>query len=447
MRTTSSLRGRRTKLAAVAGLATCAVLATGCGSSGSNGNGSGGGSSSASGKITLHIGTFGSFGYQETGLYDEYMKAHPNIKIVQDNNTDSGKYWDALKLHLASGSGVDDIQAIEVGFVAEVTSKYYDKFVDLSKAPGVAPSAWVDYKTKQATTTGGQLIGLGTDIGPMAICYRKDLFAQAGLPTDREAVGKLWAGSWDKYLAVGKQFQAKAPAGSKWVDSSGGIFNAVVSSQPEQYTDAQGNLVYDKSPGVKKAWDLSVQAIKDGLSTGLQQFDDGGTWAAGFKNGKFATVSCPSWMTGYIQQNAGDTGKNKWDIAAAPVAANWGGSFLGVPKVGQHQDEAIKLAAWLTAPAQQEKVFAKFGSIPSTKEGLDSAAVQNTKLAYFNNAPTGKIYSDLAKTITPAPIGPWDSQVKDIITKQALLDIEQHGTDPAKAWQNVLTQVKDKTDN
>jgi len=322
-----------------------------------------------------------------------------------------------------------------------------DKFVDLSKATGVDSSDWVDYKWKQATTTGGQTIGLGTDIGPMAICYRKDLFAKAGLPTDRDAVGKLWAGSWEKYLAVGKQFQAKAPAGTKFVDSSGGIFNAVVSSQAEQYTDASGQLVYDKSAGVKKAWDLSVQAIQDGLSTGLQQFDQGGTWAAGFKTGKFATISCPSWMTGTIQTNAGDTGKGKWDIAAAPVSAAWGGSFLGVPKVGQHQDEAIKLAAWLTAPEQQAKIFAQFGNIPSTKAGLDSPEVQNAKLAYFNDAPTGKIYSDIAKSITPAPIGPWDGQVKDIITKNGLLDIEQHHTDPAKAWSNVVNAIKDKTDN
>ncbi len=46
----------------------------------------------------------------------------------------------------------------------------------------------------------------------MAICYRKDLFAKAGLPTDRDAVAKLWAGGWGKYLDVGERFKDKAPA-------------------------------------------------------------------------------------------------------------------------------------------------------------------------------------------------------------------------------------------
>ena len=448
MRTTSNSRGRssRTLLVAIAGLATCATLVTGCSSDGGSDNDSSSASSGDS-QITLRIGTFGQFGFTETKLYDEYMAAHPNIKIVQDNNTDAQKYWDALKLHIGSGSGVDDIQAIEVGYIAEATTKMFDKFVDLSKAPGVEPSRWVDYKWKQATTAGGQTIGLGTDVGPMAICYRKDLFKKAGLPTDREAVGKLWEGSWDKYFAVGKQFQAKAPSGTHFVDSAGGVFNAVVSSQPEQYSNAQGELIYKDSPGVKKAWDAAVESITDGLSAGLQQFDEGGTWAAGFKNGKFATLSCPSWMTGTIMADAGATGENQWDIAKAPVAANWGGSFLSVPKIGKHTDEAIKLANWLTAPEQQAKVFAKFGNIPSTTAGLDSPDVQNAKLAYFNNAPTGKIYAEIAKSVTPAPIGPWDGQVKDIITKNGLLDIEQHSTDPAKAWKNVVGLVKDKTDN
>ncbi|AXI77666.1 ABC transporter substrate-binding protein [Peterkaempfera bronchialis] len=449
MRTTSSLRGRRTTLAAVAGLATCAALVTGCSSSNSDNKG-GDTKDKGNAQITLRIGTFGDFGFDnKTGakLYAEYESLHPNIKIVSESNTDGGKYWDALKLHLASGSGVDDIQAIEVGYIAEATGKLYDKFVDLSKAPGIDSSAWVDYKWKQATTAGGQTIGLGTDVGPMAICYRTDLFKAAGLPTDRDEVAKLWEGDWNKYLQAGETFKKKSPSGAKWVDSAGGIFNAVVSSQPDQYSNAQGELVYKDSPGVKLAWDTAVKAISEGLSTGLQQFDDGGSWAAGFKNNKFATISCPSWMTGIITSNAGPEGKGKWDIAKAPVAANWGGSFLAVPKAGKNQEEAIKLAAWLTAPEQQAKVFAKFGNIPSTKAGLDSPEVQNTTQEYFNNAPTGKIYADIAKSVTPAPIGPWDGQVKDIITKNGLLDIEQNHKDPVKAWEEVVKAVTDKTDN
>ena len=54
-------------------------------------------------------------------------------------------------------------------------------------------------------------------------------------------------------------------------------------------------------------------------------------------------------------------------MAAAPKPGNWGGSFLAVPKAGKNTEEAAKLAAWLTAPEQQAKLFAKRGSFPSAQ--------------------------------------------------------------------------------
>ncbi|MEV5970549.1 ABC transporter substrate-binding protein [Streptomyces sp. NPDC051921] len=448
MRTTSSRpapgRARRTALAAVAALTAGTALLTGCGDGGDGGDAADGGT------ITLRVGTFGSFGYDnKTGakLYAEYEKAHPNIKIVESNVADGQKYWDTLKLRLSRNSGLADIQAIEVGYIAEATgSAMADKWVDLSKNGGADVSAFLDWKTKQATTADGRVIGLGTDIGPMAICYNKDLFAKAKLPTDRTAVGQLWSGDWAKFLEVGKTYRKSAPAGTFFHDSGSGLFNAVVNSDPEQYANANGELAWETSPGVKKAWETAVAAAQGGLTAKLRQFDEKGTWNAAFKNSKFATVACPSWMTGIIKDQAGAGNQGKWDIAAPPVAGNWGGSFLAVPKSGKHAKEAAELAAWLTAPAQHAKVFAVNGNIPSTKDTLSSSAVIGAKLPYFGDTPVGEIYAAAAAHIRPAPISRWDGQVKTFLTDNGILDIEQRGTDPAKAWENVRKLVDDKID-
>ncbi|HCA85068.1 MAG TPA: sugar-binding protein, partial [Streptomyces sp.] len=191
---------------------------------------------------------------------------------------------------------------------------------------------------------------------------------------------------------------------------------------------------------------LAVEAAEAGLTAKLRQFDEKGTWNAGFKNSKFATVACPSWMTGIIAEQAGPDNQGKWDIAAPPVAANWGGSFLSVPTAGEHTKEAAELAAWLTAPEQQAKVFAAAGLMPSTTEAMESAEVQNAELDYFGDTPVGKIYSAAAKKIEPAPIGRYDGQVKTFITDNGILDIEQRGTDPDEAWENVMSLVDDKID-
>ncbi|MFD7321589.1 ABC transporter substrate-binding protein [Streptomyces sp. NPDC059875] len=445
MRTSSTSRSRqrrRTARAAVAGAVVCAALVTGCGGDGGSDEAGG------DGKITLRIGTYGSFGYDDkTGakLYSEYEKTHPNIKIEESNVADGQKYWDTLKLRLSRNSGLADIQALEVGYIAEATGPTMaDKWVDLGTTGGADLGAYLDWKVKQATTPDGKVIALGTDIGPMAICYNKDLFAKAKLPTDRTAVAALWQGDWSKFLETGKNYQKNAPAGTAFHDSASGLFNAVVSSEPVQYANTKGELDYENSPGVKKAWETAVAAAQAGITAKLRQFDEKGTWNAAFKNAKFATVACPSWMTGIIKDQAGAANQGKWDIAAPPVAGNWGGSFLAVPKSGKHAKEAAELAAWLTAPAQHAKVFGVNGNIPPSKDTLTSAAVLEAKLPYFGDTPVGKIYSEAAAGITPAPISRWDGQVKTFLTDNGILDIEQRGTDPAKAWDNVKKLIDDK---
>ncbi|MDV5149610.1 extracellular solute-binding protein [Streptomyces sp. SBC-4] len=446
MRTSSSRRGRRAAIAAVAVVVTGTTLLTGCGSDSDDG----GGDAQGGGKITLRVGTFGSFGYDDkTGakLYAEYEKSHPNIKIEETNVSDGQKYWDTLKLRLAQNNGLADVQAVEVGYIAEATGETMaDKWVDLSKEGGADIGAFLDWKVKQATTASGSVIGLGTDIGPMAICYNKELFAKAKLPTERDAVAKLWAGDWAKFIEAGNTYKKSAPAGTAFHDSASGLFNAVISSDPVQYANASGKLDWENSPGVKKAWETAVAASKGGLTAKLRQFDEKGTWNAAFKNSKFATVACPSWMTGIIKDQAGPANQGKWDIATPPVAGNWGGAFLAVPKSGKHTKEAAELAAWLTAPEQHAKVFAVNGNIPSSKDTLTSSAVQDAKLPYFGDTPVGKIFSSAAAGITPAVISRWDGQVKTFLTDNGILDIEQRGTDPAKAWENVKKLVDDKID-
>ncbi|HLM07864.1 MAG TPA: ABC transporter substrate-binding protein, partial [Blastococcus sp.] len=68
--------------------------------------------------MTLNVGLFGTFGFEEAGLYDEYMDEHPEITIKETSVEQSADYYKALQTHLAANSGLADIQGIEIGFVA-----------------------------------------------------------------------------------------------------------------------------------------------------------------------------------------------------------------------------------------------------------------------------------------------------------------------------------------
>ncbi|MEC4018070.1 ABC transporter substrate-binding protein [Streptomyces sp. H27-D2] len=443
MRSRTRTSRRVVAFAAIAALGT--GLLAGCADDGDDSDAAGSsGAGGGKGKTTVTVGLFGTFGLQEAGLYKEYEKLHPDISIKQTVIERNENYYPQLLTHLAAGSGLADIQGIEVNNIAEITEKQAGKFVDLSKADGVRKSDFIDWKWQQATTGDGRTIGLGTDIGPMAICYRKDLFKKAGLPTGRAAVGKLWAGDWQKYLDTGKDYMDKGPSGTSFVDSAGGVFNAVISSSAERYYDKSGKVIYKESPAVKDAWGIATKAATGKLTARLQQFQK--SWDQAYANGKFATVSCPPWMLGYIQSKAGAKGKGKWDVAAAPKPGNWGGSFLGVPQGAKNKEEAVKLAAWLTAPEQQAKLFEKRGSWPSASAAYDLPAVADAKHPYFDNAPIGDIFSAAAKGIPTQILGPKDLAIQQNLTDIGLLQVDQQGKSPDEGWKAAVKTIDNALD-
>ncbi|MFC5203545.1 ABC transporter substrate-binding protein [Streptomyces kaempferi] len=432
---TADGRGRITAPLAITVLATSALLLTACGNGGGSSNASGG-----DGKITLTVADYGQFGYKEAGLFAKYHELHPNITVKEEVTANEQDYYPKLLQQLNTGSGLADVTGVEVGRIKEVVDTQAGKFADLSKTINVAD--WVPWKEKQATAKDGTVIGAGTDIGPMSLCYRKDLFQKAGLPTERDAVAKAVAGGWEDYLKLGEKYKKSAPSDTYFMDSASAMFNAVVSSGSQQYYDAKGDAIYKQSPAVKQGWDLAAEAASKKLTQGLPQFTD--AWTAALRKGTVATVACPAWMAGQISTNSGDAYKGKWDIAHAPgsTAANWGGSFLSVPKSGQHVKEAADLVKWLTAPEQQAAVFKAIGVFPSNQGAYQLTDVKDAKLPYFNDAPIGQIYAEEAKSIPQAVLGAKDGVIKDTISTQ-INNMEQRGTKSADAWK-AATETIDK---
>ncbi|MFE5845539.1 ABC transporter substrate-binding protein [Streptomyces niveus] len=423
--------------AAVVAAGLSLVLVAGCGGGGDTDK-----AKTKDGKTVVSMGLFGVMGFKESGLLDRYMKENPDIVIESDVSGDEQTYYTALQTHLAAGSGLKDIQGIEIGRAKELVDTQAGKFADLSKTPGL--DHYLPWKSSQVTTDDGKLLGLGTDIGPMAVCYRKDLFEQAGLPTERAEVEKLWAGDWSKYVDVGGDFK-KGNKKDKvaFMDSSTGLFNAMIYGDEKQFYDKDGELIYNDNPVVKDAWKLASDAAESGLTAKLRQFQPG--WDPGLANGTFATTVCPAWMLAHISEKAGPANEGKWDVARAPKGANWGGSFLGVMENSPVKKEATDLVAWLTAPEQQAFIFEKLGNFPSSKTALDTPEVAGGKSAYFSDAPIGQIFGDAAKEIPDEQIlGRKDGTIKDTFSA-GLQMIETQGKSADEAWKTTDERIKKAT--
>ncbi|GLW05243.1 ABC transporter substrate-binding protein [Microtetraspora sp. NBRC 13810] len=415
----------------VAALLTVSVAACG----GSDG-GSGAPSAAAPGeKVKLTVGLFGDLGF--VPLYEEYKKTHPNIEIVE-RRAEFADHHNNLIKRLATNAGAADIEAVEVGYISTFTSTP-DRFHNLKEYGLESRQAdFLDWKWQQGLSKdGSQLLGLGTDVGGLAMCYRTDLFEKAGLPSERDEVSKLWP-TWEQYIETGKKFAAAGVEGAKFVDSPGEIFRAIVNQAAVGLYDAQDNIVVSSNPEVKKAWDLSNQLSQNNLTAKLAAFSP--PWNTGFAKGSFATIICPAWMTGFIQEQAADA-SGKWDIAAVPGGGgNSGGSHLMLPKQGKHPKEAAELINFLTSPENQAKVFKEEGTFPSIPALYDDPAVQDFKKPFFNDAPVGKIYSDAAKALKPQHLGPKEAEVRTAVAN-GLGRVEQGQQTPDEAWTQVLSDV------
>jgi cellobiose transport system substrate-binding protein len=416
------------------------LLASACGGSGD---------SDASGnkaydgpKIELTIATFNEFGYED--LYREYEAQHPNIKIVERKASTVDAHIKNLDTNLAAGTGLADIEAMEVSWIYTYLARA-DKFVDLREyGADDLKDRWLDWKVAGATTQDGKIIGYGTDIGPEAICYRKDLFAKAGLPTDRVQVAKLFE-DWSSYFTTGRKFKAKVPR-SAWYDSAVLTWEAMRNQLIQAYYSNQDRYLAPENPRLKKVWEQIVQGSADGLSAKLPAWSD--AWNKAFRTDAFATIACPGWMLGVIQDNAGSYGKGKWDVADVfpGGGGNWGGSYLTVPKQSPQPEEAARLAAWLTAPEQQVRVFKKIGSFPSTLDAYDDQQVKSQVNQYFNNAPVGQIFINRAKNvILKQHKGPREGEINQVFTA-ALARVDEGKQTPETAWKQAL-DLADKAAN
>jgi cellobiose transport system substrate-binding protein len=400
---------------------------------------------------TLTVGLFGTFGFKENGLYAAYHKLCPNVTIKEDDVEQSADYWTKLKTHLASGTGLDDVQGIEIGFVADVVQNHANQFVNFASLPNSAQlkASFYDWKWQQATTADGKdTVGLGTDTGPEAICYRPDLLRKAGLPSDPATLATKWA-TWTDFINFGKQYEASTSkqAGSHFVDSAASVFSTAVYQGKEAYDNAAGQPDVANSDGVRTAWKYATEAAAAGITAKLQQFSD--PWNKAFASGSFAALACPTWMMGYIQSQAGPTGAGHWNVA--PVlpggATNWGGSWLGVPTASKNKAAAVAFVEWATNKDQEVTMWtakAQGGHWPSNKDAAAQPGVQGATSAYFSNAPVGQIFGKISDQMKIPPIGLYDTQIQNTFTTE-LTNVETKGKSASSAFASALNQIKQIT--
>lgn len=390
--------------------------------------------------VTLTVAYFSNFGFTEEkagpSLESVYEAAHPWVSLDMVV-TEYNAHHDALTQALLAGSGAANVAAVDEGFITGFVAQA-ENFVNLAEIGAL------DYKAKYlpwkwdeaASADGATVIGVGSDVGGLALCYRKDLFDAAGIPSDRDAVSAALGGSWADFITVGTQYIAGS-GGKKFVDNATNILNPAIAQLGVSYYDRNNELDMN---AVKPAFTTATDVIAAGLSANIAAWS--AEWNAGFQNGDFAVLACPAWMLGTIQTAIDPaTFTGQWDIADIPgPGGNWGGSYYVMPNQGTaaQQAESWNFIEWIIQPEQQIKIMKETGNMPSQIAILESSEVTSFTNPFFNNAPYGAIFAKSALDITGAIYyGPNNGPIR-VAVESVLNDVQAGNVTIADAWDKAV---------
>ena len=442
MSTVRTRKSTRRSTGVVVSVLTAGSLAlAGCSAGGSTSEAVTQNTQDANAPVTITVDSFGGIfdGFKKAGLLDDYKKLHPNVTVNYKEVQQEADYWTALQTKLQAGTGLADIQPIEVSRVALVTEQQADKWVDM-KSTGQAShlADYPDWKNGAITTEDGKVLGFGTDAGPMAICFRSDKLKAAGLPSTPDALSARIK-SFDDYEAVGAEYKAKT--GKAWMDSASGYYRVLTSTAKEINYDESGKAIWTTNPVVRDSFNRSAKVAQQGLTAKLEQFS--APWNTAMNTGAFATIACPAWMLGYIQEKAGAANKGNWSVMPLPggAAGNWGGSWLSIPKSSKNQAAAAELAAFMTSAESEAKEFKAGIAFPSNAKAIDQ--ISSVTNPYFPGAPIGKIFGDAGKNAPVQVLGIDDGTINTTLG-QGLTSVENNKVSPDAAWATASKKITDQ---
>ena len=365
-------------------------------------------------------------------LLAQYQEDNPHVTLVREE-LDPDAYGEALAQQLTDDSGGAQVWVIDADAIVDAVAQS-DEFVNLRDLG--ADQYQEDYLEwawdGAATADGSTVIGLGANVGGLALCYRQDLFDEAGLPTNRDAVNVAIGDNWEHFIALGQEYTVAT--GRSFVDNATHLHAPLLTQAQAQYYSDSAELDMEAT---KPAFDTAIEVIGAGISANMARDSD--EWNAGVTNGDFAALACSATMIDHLEQQAStEDFTGQWDIADLPgPGGNQGGSWYAIPDQfdAGTTDEAYRFIEWITRPAQQLAIAEEYGHVPSQPALYGTPAVQDQSDAFFNDAPTGLIFAASASAVPGAAYhSPQHEAVREAV--ETILTEVQLGTIlMARAWE------------
>ncbi|MGW0708400.1 ABC transporter substrate-binding protein [Streptomyces sp. NPDC002643] len=380
---------RRERPAAAALFAALALILAGCSSSG--------GDSVGGGPVRL---TFWSAlrGTQE--VVDEFNRGQDKIR-VDYQQVPSGPQGGWAKLSNAARAGnAPDVATMEYpqlpGYAIDGVPRDLTGMLPDSVRRAFLPQAL------DLTTLDGRIYAVPVDIEPMMFFYRRDVFAEYGIP-----VPKTWA-EFESSARVLKRADPGARIASFFTNGSQHMAGFARQAGARWFRTSDETWHIDLADAATRKVAAYWQKLVDEDLVRVEPVDSQ-QWRAHLQSGETVGYMAGAWAAGSLM-NSTPGGKGKWAIAplpqwdpAKPSLGTQGGSTFAVTKDSRHPEEALEFITWMvTSPdALRAKLSSGISSAFPAVPALVPVAREEMDTSYYSGQDIFGLFQQSAGLVSP----------------------------------------------
>jgi cellobiose transport system substrate-binding protein len=295
---------------------------------------------------------------------------------------------------------------------------------------------YLEWKWKACFTPTGRMIGFPLDAGPTALYYRRDLFEKAGLPHEPEDVAE-GVPTWEKFIAAGRTLRAKGPGKPYLVSNIGNVFQQVLLQSPKQFVDPDNRFIGDQEH-IRRAWDLSVDILRQGLSARIT--DGTPDFNAAMSGNRVATMTTAVWAINGLKDTAPKT-SGSWRLTTLPDGpCNYGGSYVTLTRYCREPEAAFAFLKWLLSPANQLKSYQEMALFPTTPAAYADPAMHKPD-AFFGGQQPIDVFGPAAQKAPVVYFSPYEETANTPFF-QELTNVEMLGKNPDRAWRDAVNTAE-----
>jgi arabinosaccharide transport system substrate-binding protein len=311
----------------------------------------------------------------------------------------------------------------------------------------ILPSRLAPWSKIDPATGKTIIFGIPSDVHPVSLVYRKDLFDAAGIDPQS-------AGTWEEFqqdcLKLQEYWQTHGRANLRGLavsTVSTDSLSMLLLQRHVNLVDAANHAhLSDPKVVATVAFFASMVSGPNAIVADASPMDQ--TWAQQLAEGEVAAVLVPDWRAAALRAFAPEVAGEvrmmplpKFDPDDAPTST-WGGTMVGIPRNCSNPDQAWKLLEYLyLSPASVEARIAEGSDIIPPLPAMWNDPAYHRPDPYFGGQKVDELYIQFARQIPQRDITPFtiDAQLALAeVLQRAENYVRSHGTDgltdACKSW-------------